>query len=133
MGAESGSVERDAVGLSESVVRVSWEYPVVDADAALAAIVATLQGRRPLWHEKAACRDQGHLDWHGPPGIARTSRRVTVKAMKAVCADCPVLDACTAWVTTDRTTDQLPGVLAGLTATQRRRQRTTSRSTDATT
>jgi WhiB family redox-sensing transcriptional regulator len=101
-----------------------------DSDAALAAIVATLH--RPRWQQHAACKAHPGLSWHGPPGFARRTTTNAVEAMKAVCHDCPVLDACAAWTTDDRTTDLLPGVLAGRTRAERRQHRRTSRSTDAT-
>lgn len=95
-------------------------------DAALAALVLTLHLGNPRWMRDAACKTTTGLDWHTDTERRGRETREAVAVMKAVCADCPVLDDCTTWTLDDRSTDRLPGVVAGLDVTERRSRRRTA-------
>jgi hypothetical protein len=122
-GSESGSNERDADALTESVVKVSWKSSPATLDAALAALVRTLHRENPRWMRHAACKTTTGVDWHTDTQRRGRDTRAAVEAMKAVCTDCPVLGACTTWTLDDTSTDRLPGVVAGLDITERRSRR----------
>lgn len=100
--------------------------PPATHDAALAALVLTLHLGNPRWMRDAACKTTTGLDWHTDTERRGRETREAVAVMKAVCADCPVLDDCGAWTLDDRSTDRLPGVVAGLTITERRSRRRTA-------
>jgi hypothetical protein len=121
--------DTDTAGHSHTPNESKKESPApATLDAALAAVVLTLHLGNPRWMRHAACKTSTGLDWHTDTQRRGRETRAAVEAMKATCATCPVLDACTTWTLDDTYTDRLPGVVAGLDITERRSRRRTAAS-----
>lgn len=72
------------------------------------------------WHEDAACRAPGiDPELFFPVGETGPSLR-PIRAAKAVCARCPVIDECREWALRAGEPD---GIWGGLTTTERQRAR----------
>ena len=77
---------------------------------------------RPAWHARAACRGHPHAEWWFPERGDPPS--YTTRA-QAVCATCPVLDACRTYAD-GHSLAALHGTWAGLTGRGRRTARSRS-------
>lgn len=75
------------------------------------------------WHDQAACNGHPEPDlWHpvGSGDVLTADKRAAIAAAKAVCAHCPVKDACLGEALAD---PKLTGIWGGTTDRQRRRLR----------
>lgn len=72
------------------------------------------------WQVQAACRGMDTESFFNPDRIRGDSKRRREAAAKAVCAGCPVIDACLDWALT---VGEPHGVWGGLTPEERNRTR----------
>lgn len=90
----------------------SWSDELGAAGELLELVTA-----RPAWWADAACRT-------APPGVTWFPERGDdLRPAKAICAGCPVLEACGALAAELDTDGRLQGIWAGLSARDRRRLR----------
>lgn len=80
------------------------------------------------WRDDAACRDHDPETWF-PIGETGTGTKLQIKEAIAVCAGCPVIEACEQFAAD---TNQVEGIWAGRTESERRaRKRAAARNRQA--
>jgi WhiB family transcriptional regulator, redox-sensing transcriptional regulator len=71
----------------------------------------------PYWRESAACAETDPHLWTDPEGREYPKdRRARIRAAKAICSTCPVIQECLAWALD---TDDRESILGGTTASER--------------
>jgi WhiB family redox-sensing transcriptional regulator len=88
----------------EDLAAIMRTRPGTDVSTASARLVEML--RRPAWQAEAACRGMGHRAFF-------VERGADVRAPKAICATCTVVDECRSYAAETGARD---GIWAGVTA-----------------